>query len=252
MPKPQPKHGQNHIQPTSKPHPKTGKKTPKNARTQQKNSKQNSNKTSQVRIIGGMHKRRQIAFIDADGLRPTPDRLRETLFNWLTPYLHDTAILDTCAGSGVLGLEALSRGARHCTFIEANPLQSAQIAEAIRTLSLDEQSTLLTGKAEQLIPQLPMHQPHFDAIFDVVFIDPPYALELWQPLLEALIKSATITADSLIYLEGDRTLERMLPAFSSVNSSTCSYVIHCLKQSKVGQIHAYLLQLLPNTPQKVE
>ncbi|WP_211660357.1 RsmD family RNA methyltransferase, partial [Pedobacter nototheniae] len=61
-----------------------------------------------------------MAFIDAEGLRPTPDRLRETLFNWLMADLFEASVLDCCAGSGVLGFEAISRGAAHCTFIEAN------------------------------------------------------------------------------------------------------------------------------------
>ncbi|MDG9706581.1 RsmD family RNA methyltransferase, partial [Streptomyces sp. DH37] len=73
-----------------------------------------------MRIIGGEYRRRLVAFIDADGLRPTPDRVRETVFNWLADDLVNAKVLDCCAGSGVLGFEALSRGAKQLTSIEPN------------------------------------------------------------------------------------------------------------------------------------
>ena len=97
------------------------KKTAASRNTKQKTSHQEkSSSAGQVRIIGGQFKRRSVSFIDAEGLRPTPDRLRETLFNWLLADIHGAYVLDSCAGSGVLGFEALSRGAAHCTFIEMN------------------------------------------------------------------------------------------------------------------------------------
>lgn len=83
-------------------------------------AKQHKQQSNQVRIIGGQYKRRLISFVDADGLRPTPDRLRETLFNWLLADTLDALVLDVCAGSGVLGIEALSRGAKQAVLIEPN------------------------------------------------------------------------------------------------------------------------------------
>ena len=99
-------------------------KKPTSGRTAKKNPKAKSAAAGDVRIIGGQFKRRIVSFIEADGLRPTPDRLRETLFNWLLADIHGARVLDSCAGSGVLGFEALSRGAAHTTFIEVNTAQS--------------------------------------------------------------------------------------------------------------------------------
>ena len=83
-------------------------------------AKQPKQPSNQVRIIGGQYKRRLINFIDSDGLRPTPDRLRETLFNWLLADTLDAVVLDMCAGSGVLGLESLSRGAKQAVLMQIN------------------------------------------------------------------------------------------------------------------------------------
>ena len=99
-------------------------KKPSSAHKSNKNRKVKPTAAGEVRIIGGQLKRRVVRFVDAEGLRPTPDRLRETLFNWLISDIHDAQVLDSCAGSGVLGFEALSRGAAYCIFIEMNAAQT--------------------------------------------------------------------------------------------------------------------------------
>ena len=205
-----------------------------------------------VRIIGGQFKRRSVSFIDAEGLRPTPDRLRETLFNWLIADIHDAQVLDSCAGSGVLGFEALSRGAAHTTFIEINPAQSNMLRQSAEQLRLATNTyQIIQGTAEQVLTQnqtLPHH-------FDIVFIDPPYAQDLWQPILTALIKQSLITTETLIYLEADKDLTLQLnQLIASVNENsepqaeTTQGIIgfECLKQTKVGQVVAGLYRLLPS------
>jgi len=205
-----------------------------------------------VRIIGGQFKRRSVSFIDAEGLRPTPDRLRETLFNWLIADIHDAQVLDSCAGSGVLGFEALSRGAAHTTFIEINPAQSNMLRQSAEQLRLDTANyQIVQGTAEQVLTQnqtLPHH-------FDIVFIDPPYAQDLWQPILMALIKKSLISTETLIYLEADKDLTLQLNQLvaslnenSAPQAETTQGIIgfECLKQTKVGQVVAGLYRLLPS------
>ncbi|MGB2081593.1 MAG: 16S rRNA (guanine(966)-N(2))-methyltransferase RsmD, partial [Psychrobacter sp.] len=178
-----------------------------NGRAPKNNRKAKSAAAGDVRIIGGQFKRRIVSFIDADGLRPTPDRLRETLFNWLLADIHDAHVLDSCAGSGVLGFEALSRGAAHTTFIEINPAQSNMLRQSAEQLRLEAASyQIITGTAEQVL-----RQEHLTARpFDIVFIDPPYAQDLWQPILTALITNALINTETLIYLEADKDLSAQL------------------------------------------
>ena len=205
-----------------------------------------------VRIIGGQFKRRSVSFIDAEGLRPTPDRLRETLFNWLIADIHDAQVLDSCAGSGVLGFEALSRGAAHTTFIEINPAQSNMLRQSAEQLRLATNTyQIIQGTAEQVLTQnqtLPHH-------FDIVFIDPPYAQDLWQPILTALIKQSLITTETLIYLEADKDLTLQLNQLvASVNENSAPQAettqgiigFERLKQTKVGQVVAGLYRLLPS------
>ena len=205
-----------------------------------------------VRIIGGQFKRRSVSFIDAEGLRPTPDRLRETLFNWLIADIHDAQVLDSCAGSGVLGFEALSRGAAHTTFIEINPAQVNMLRQSAEQLRLDANACqIIQGTAEQVLTQNQTIQRHFD----IVFIDPPYTQDLWQPILMALIKQSLISAETLIYLEADKDLTLQLNQLvvslnesSKPQTETTQDIIafECLKQTKVGQVVAGLYQLSPS------
>ncbi len=201
---------------------------------------------SDVRIIGGALKRRTVSFIDANGLRPTPDRLRETLFNWLMSDIFDARVLDAFAGSGVLGFEALSRGAANCTFIEANLKQSQQLATSAQKLNLNTpQFNIIHGFAETVLNQQNLNSP-----FDIVFIDPPYALDLWQPVLIALIQNHWIDDHTLIYLEADHDLTPLLSNICQqlntlVNSENNRLPIAfiCQKHAKVGQVYAGLYRL---------
>ena len=204
-------------------------------RSASKPARQSKPVTSSVRIVGGQFKRRQLAFIDAEGLRPTPDRLRETLFNWLMTDLFEASVLDCCAGSGVLGFEAISRGAAHCTFIEANSKQSQQLHASAAQLQLtDAKVQIFTGQAEIILQQHAAQLPQFD----IVFLDPPYDLNLWLPILNTLIANNLLTEQTLVYIEANQAIEDILTASDLANP----YEFESLKQSKVGQIFAGLYQ----------
>ena len=224
-------------------------KKPSSTRKPNKKQQAKPIAAGEVRIIGGQFKRRIVRFVEAEGLRPTPDRLRETLFNWLIADIHDANVLDSCAGSGVLGFEALSRGASYCTFIEMNALQSQMLRQSADMLRLNSDShQIIQGSAEQVLRQTqPIPRP-----FDIVFIDPPYAQDLWQPILTALIIKSLITTETLIYLEADRDLTTQLSQLvESLNENPDSEAetmqgllgFECLKQTKVGQVVAGLYQL---------
>ncbi|WP_394212325.1 16S rRNA (guanine(966)-N(2))-methyltransferase RsmD [Psychrobacter piscatorii] len=227
-------------------------KKPTSGRAAKKNLKAKSAAAGDVRIIGGQFKRRIVSFIDADGLRPTPDRLRETLFNWLLADIHGARVLDSCAGSGVLGFEALSRGAAHTTFIEINAAQSNMLRQSAEQLRLDPATyQVITGTAEQILSQNQL----IEHPFDIVFIDPPYAQDLWQPILSALITNALIDQSTLIYLEADKDLTPQLEQLeerlnenrdTQLETTQQTIRFECLKQTKVGQVVAGLYQLSPS------
>ena len=143
---------------------------------------------NQLRIIGGEWKRRQLPFASIDGLRPTPDRVRETLFNWLMWDIQNTNVLDICAGSGALAFEALSRGASQVVMIEPNTQQAKFLKDNLELLKVTNQrAKLKIATAQQTLPTLKDQ-------FDVVFLDPPYSLDLWEEL--------AILADPLIKNDG--------------------------------------------------
>lgn len=182
---------------------------------------------NQVRIIGGQFKRRNISFIDADGLRPTPDRLRETIFNWLMGDLQDAKVLDVCAGSGVLGFESLSRGASFVTMIEANQAQASELKRNADVLKLNKSSIhIIHATAQTALPTL-------NTVFDVIFIDPPYALNLWREILTLISKHRLIHTDTLIYIESNKPLDELTQSFN----------LHTIKSTKVGQVFAGIFQL---------
>lgn len=193
----------------------------------------NRQAVSHVRIIGGDYRRRQIGFVDGDGLRPTPDRVRETLFNWLQDAIVGVSVLDCCAGSGVLGFEALSRGARHVTMIEPNRAQFSQLVASQQQLAIsDTHLTLLPSTAEHALADIATQAA---PAFGGVFLDPPYRLDLWQPLLRLLLDNALINADSWLYIESDRPQQTSLaPALAE---------LQVLKYKKMGQVFAGLYQI---------
>ncbi|HAZ60049.1 MAG TPA: 16S rRNA (guanine(966)-N(2))-methyltransferase RsmD [Gammaproteobacteria bacterium] len=157
-------------------------------------SKRPAARPGTVRIIGGSHRGRRIPIAADDNLRPTPDRIRETLFNWLAPVLPGARVLDLCAGTGVLGLEALSRGAAHCVAVERDPVLARAIVASAEAFGLAGRLTLVTGDAAQVLARLTDR-------FDVVFLDPPYPAMAWTALAERLRQHELLTPAARVYLE---------------------------------------------------
>ena len=123
--------------------------------------------TAGIRIIGGSLKRSKIDVLDRRGLRPTPNRVKETLFNWLMPSISGASILDCFAGSGALGLEALSRGALTCTFVEHDPQAAKHIHTNLERFRLHAQASVVVSDVFE-IPREMLIQA------DIVFADPPF------------------------------------------------------------------------------
>ncbi|MFD0739498.1 16S rRNA (guanine(966)-N(2))-methyltransferase RsmD [Lysobacter koreensis] len=146
-----------------------------------------------VRLIGGQWRGTRLAVPDAPGLRPTADRVRETLFNWLAPMLPGARVLDLFAGSGALGLEAVSRGAAAAVLVERDP----GLAEALRTVA----ARLPGGEALRVVQTdaLAWLGSAPTQAFDLVFVDPPFAAGLWDAVLPALLP--WLSADAWLYLE---------------------------------------------------
>ncbi len=157
-----------------------------------------------IRIIGGEHRRRQLKVLDRPGLRPTPDRVRETLFNWLAADIPGARVLDLFAGSGVLGLEALSRGAAHCDFVEKDPAAANLIQHNIELLRLGERASLKRQDALGLL-KYPPEQP-----YDLVFLDPPYASDLLAKTLPLLNQPDWLKPEAMVFI--DQSVRHAPPA----------------------------------------
>lgn len=150
-----------------------------------------------LRIIGGRWRGRHFRFVDAPGLRPTPDRVRETLFNWLMNDIYDCECLDAFAGSGALGLEALSRGAKHVVFLEHHPKAARSIKEVLASLEVSAQVT--EANTLSYLKQASKHA------FNLVFLDPPFHKNLIPQTL-ALLRQGWLSDNALIYIECETEL----------------------------------------------
>jgi 16S rRNA (guanine966-N2)-methyltransferase len=129
-----------------------------------------------LRIIGGSLKRSKLEVLDREGLRPTPARVRETLFNWIMPAIPGAEVVDCFAGTGILGLEALSRGASRCTFLEKDPAVARQIEGNLRRFQRLHQSSILITDTFDVSTRL------FNAA-DIIFADPPFHHGMTQEFL---------------------------------------------------------------------
>jgi len=156
-----------------------------------------------VRIISGQWRGRKIEFHDAEGLRPTGDRIRETLFNWLQDDLRGAHCLDLFSGSGALGLEAASRGAEMVVMVESNPRTVQQLQSQIARLGA-RQAVIWQGSALDYLARV-------DHPFDLVFLDPPFNSDLMDKALATLGATPAINANTRIYLEYPRHREPELP-----------------------------------------
>lgn len=178
--------------------------------------------SSSLRIIGGQWRGRKLQFPCIDGLRPTSDRIRETLFNWLAGDIHQAQCLDLCAGSGALGFEAVSRGAAGAVLLETQ----AAAAEALKA-----HCQMLGTQAVRVVQQdaLRFLQQSPCELFNLVFLDPPFAANLWQSLAHALVLRPWLADDALVYIEAPINQPLLLPTR-----------LQLVKDKKAGQV-AYRL-----------
>jgi 16S rRNA (guanine966-N2)-methyltransferase len=156
-------------------------------------------KLGTLRIIGGQWRSRKIIFPAVEGLRPSADRIRETLFNWLNLTIEGSVCLDLFAGSGALGLEALSRGAKEVIFLEQDPKIIAHIEKYLALLDANQ-------KAKVLRAYVPKTALRLKAKADIVFIDPPFNQGLVEITCAWLEEQDLLAPDALIYIEAERSL----------------------------------------------
>ncbi len=178
----------------------------------------------EVRIIGGIWKRTRLRVLDQPGLRPTPGRVRETLFNWLGQDLRGWRCVDAFAGTGALGFEAASRGAREVVLVESAPALVDQLNEAKSRLRADTVRVVCGDGVAWLRQQAA-------GKLDLVLLDPPFDSQLFKPALDAAARA--VAAHGLIYLEAPkRWPDDQLPGLG--------LTLH--RQLKVGMVFAHLLK----------
>lgn len=153
-------------------------------------------KTNQLRIIAGKWRSRRILFPDVDGLRPTGDRLRETLFNWIGMELPGARCLDAFAGSGVLGLEALSRGAGGAVLLDCNPVVYRTLTATVAQLEAGAGAAVICADAEQWLRRRGDQAP-----FDIIFLDPPFASDVLPEIVPLIHGQDWLAPGGLVYIE---------------------------------------------------
>jgi len=180
-------------------------------------------KIGHIRIIAGQHRGRKLPVLIADGLRPTTDRVKETVFNWLMPYVQDANCLDCFAGSGGLGFEAMSRGAESLTLVELNKAAAQQLKDNKALLKIDNIQVV----QQSALDFLQVNQQNFS----LVFIDPPFRKGLAQQAAE-LLSVKGLDDDALIYVEME----------AETNSQVMPSHWQLLKEKVAGQVVYRLYQ----------
>ena len=197
---------------------------PKNARVPVHKHGPQIQRKNEVRIIGGLWKRTKLKVADKPGLRPTPDRVRETLFNWLGQDLRGMRCLDAFAGTGALGFEAASRGAQDVVLVEQDSALIEQLKRTQTQLSAHHVQVQRGDGVAALRQAAPLSQ-------HVIFLDPPFDSALGEPALAAAARA--IAAQGWIYLEGPR-------AWTADQLAPLGLVLH--RHLKAGAVHAHLLR----------
>lgn len=171
-----------------------------------------------VKIIGGSFKGRQLAVFDLEGLRPTTNRVRETVFNWLGEKVTGAIVLDLFAGSGALGLEALSRGAKELILVEKDRGTAATLNSVLQSLPQG------VGKAkvvnQDALNFLSEYKAQGGKPFDLVFLDPPFASDLLEKSVEKLVQSDLLAEDALVYVEMGKAKKKNLFGLELVREDT--------------------------------
>jgi len=179
-----------------------------------------------IRVISGQFRGRKLPVKDVQGLRPTTDRIKETVFNWLMQDTRDANVLDCFAGSGGLGFEALSRFASNATFLELDPSAAKQLEQNISTLKLINAQVKHTNSLSFL------EQKNINTPFDLVFVDPPFRKNLAQTSCNLLEINNWLSEEALIYLEVESDLNTFKPPSNWL----------LIKEKKAGQVFCRLYQ----------
>jgi len=182
---------------------------------------------NRIRIIGGEWRSRQLPFIEVPGLRPTPDRVRETLFNWLQGKIAGARCLDLFSGSGAIGFEALSRYAGDVVMVEKHARVSQQLQENLELLEAGNKSSALIVNKDAI-----SYLDQTAQSFDLIFLDPPYRKGLLPNVLDIIVASQLLRAGGLIYLEHE----------AEEHFEWSNWGLAVLKQSKAGQVNGLLLE----------
>ncbi|WP_044469527.1 16S rRNA (guanine(966)-N(2))-methyltransferase RsmD [Mannheimia massilioguelmaensis] len=190
-------------------------------------TKQNQAK-GEVRIIAGLWRGRKLPVLNSQGLRPTGDRVKETLFNWLMPYIVDSVCLDGFAGSGALGFEALSRQAKHVTFLELEKSVATQLKQNLQTLKCAKESAEVINQNSLIYLSQRPAQPQFD----LVFLDPPFHFNLAEQAIALLDKNQWLKTKALVYVETELAKPISAPAHW-----------HLLKEKNTGLVSYRLYQV---------
>ncbi|ADA79390.1 16S rRNA (guanine(966)-N(2))-methyltransferase RsmD [Francisella tularensis] len=164
-------------------------------------------RTNSIRVIAGKYKNRRLKFPNANGLRPTSDQLKETIFNWLSPFIHDSICIDAFAGSGSLGIESISRGAAKAIFYELNFKALLQIKENLKTLAIENFEIY---KIDSIKALANLNVPSSRLI---IFLDPPFNKNIVPLALKSILENRHILDQTLIYIETEKTAEYSLEGF---------------------------------------
>lgn len=165
--------------------------------TAKKTAGKKKSQAGQLRIVAGNWRSRLLQIADQPGLRPTSSRIRETLFNWLTPGIHGARCLDLCAGTGALGIEALSRGASTAVFVESSAVAASTLKSNLASLNANA-AEVLVDDARHFLAASSARE------FDIVFLDPPFAADLHDELCRLLDEHHWLATGARIYIELDR------------------------------------------------
>jgi len=184
--------------------------------------------SNSLRVIAGKWRSRKLTFPDGDGLRPTSDRVRETLFNWLQERIAFANCLDLFAGSGACGIEALSRGARFISFVDISTTASAAIRQNLQLLGASNCEVV----CKDSLTWISSIKRDKDSLYDVVFLDPPFASDLLARVVNLVEASQSLAADACIYIESAQ----------EVSSNLLPDNWQMLKSKKAGKVYFYLYQ----------
>ncbi|WP_371193653.1 16S rRNA (guanine(966)-N(2))-methyltransferase RsmD [Glaciecola sp. SC05] len=175
-------------------------------------------KPGNIRIISGQHRGRKLPVLLAEGLRPTTDRVKETLFNWLMQDIAGAKVLDMFAGAGSLGFEAISRQAAFVTMIENNIKSAAQLKQNIEVLKAKHQSEVICEDAFEALKNK-------DESYDIVFIDPPFHKGFVMRAVDALLINNSLKPGALVYIESEASFnENLHPSLIKIKENSTQQV----------------------------